>query len=60
MLSQEVEEKLANVLVSRIEETNTYILKRIGEAIRQISTLTPSQAYQIQQILKYRTELIMK
>lgn len=60
MLSQEVEEKLANILVTRIEETNSYILKRIGEAIRQISTLTPSQAYQIQQILKYRTELIMK
>ena len=53
MLSQEVEEKLANVLVSRIEETNTYILKRIGETIKQISTLTPSQAYQIAQILKY-------
>ena len=60
MLSQEVEEKLANVLVSRIEETNTYILKRIGETIKQISTLTPSQAYQISQILKYRTELITK
>lgn len=54
MLSQEVEEKLANVLIERIEETNTYILKRIGEAIKQISTLTPSQAYQIAQILKYR------
>ena len=53
MLSQEVEEKLANILVSRIEETNTYILKRIGEAIKTISTLTPSQAYQIAQILKY-------
>ena len=60
MLSQEVEERLANILVTRIEETNSYILKRIGEAIKQISTLTPSQAYQIQQILKYRTELIMK
>lgn len=53
MLSQEVEEKLANVLVSRIEETNTYILKRIGEAIKQISALTPSQAYQLGNILKY-------
>lgn len=53
MLSQEVEEKLANILVTRIEETNSYILKRIGEAIKQISTLTPSQAYQIQQILKF-------
>lgn len=60
MLSQEVEEKLANVLVERIEQTNTYILKRIGEAIKQISTLTPSQAYQIQQILKYRAVLITK
>lgn len=53
MLSQEVEEKLANILVTRIEETNSYILKRIGEAIKQISTLTPSQAYQISQVLKY-------
>ena len=57
MLSQEVEEKLANILVTRIEETNSYILKKIGEAIKQISTLTPSQAYQIQQILKYRRHL---
>lgn len=53
MLSQEVEERLAEHLTARIEETNTYILKRIGEAIRQISILTPSQAYQIAQILKY-------
>ena len=53
MLSQEVEERLAEHLTARIEEANTYILKRIGEAIKQISTLTPSQAYQIQQILKF-------
>ena len=53
MLSQEVEERLAEHLTTRIEEANSYILKKIGEAIKQISTLTPSQAYQIQQILKY-------
>ena len=53
MLSQEVEEQLAERLVNRIEETNSFILKKIGEAIKQISTLTPSQAYQISQILKY-------
>jgi hypothetical protein len=53
MLSQEVEERLAEHLTTRIEEANTYILKKIGEAIKQISTLTPSQAYQIAQILKY-------
>ena len=54
MLSQEVEERLAEYITNRIEEANTYILKKIGEAIKKISTLTPSQAYQIQQILKYR------
>lgn len=53
MLSQEIEERLSEYLVNRIEEANSYILKRIGEAIKQISTLTPSQAYQIAQILKY-------
>ena len=53
MLSQEVEERLSEHLVNRIEEANSYILKKIGEAIKQISTLTPSQAYQIAQILKY-------
>lgn len=53
MLSQEVEERLAEHLVNRIEEANSYILKKIGEAIKQISTLTPSQVYQISQILKY-------
>lgn len=53
MLSQEVEERLSEHLVNRIEEANSYILKRIGEAIKQISTLTPSQAYQISQILKF-------
>ena len=53
MLSQEVEEALSERLTRRIEEANSSILKKIGEAIKQISTLTPSQAYQIQQILKY-------
>lgn len=53
MLNQEVEEQLAERLVNRIEEANTSILKKIGEAIKKISTLSPSQAYQVSQILKY-------
>ena len=53
MLSQEVEEQLAERLVNRIEETNAKVLTKIGEAIKQISTLNPSQAYQLSQILKY-------
>ena len=53
MLSQEIEEQLAERLVERIEKVNTSILRKIGEAIKQISTLSPSQAYQISQILKF-------
>ena len=53
MLSQEVEERLAEHLIDRIEDTNSHILKKIGQTIKYMSTLTPSQAYQIQQILKF-------
>ena len=53
MLSQEVEEQLAERLVSRIENVNTYILQKIGQDIKYISTLKPSQAYQLGQMLKY-------
>ena len=53
MLNQEAEERLAEHLVNRIEEANASILKKIGEAIKKISTLSPSQAYQVSQILKY-------
>lgn len=53
MLNQEVEERLAERLVNRIEDVNAFILKKIGEAIKEISTLSPSQAYKVSQILKY-------
>ena len=53
MLRQEIEEKLADRLVERIETTNEYILEKIGESIKYMSTLTPSQAYKIGQVLKY-------
>lgn len=57
MLSQEVEEKLAEKLVNRINEVNIYILKKIGNSIKAISSLNTSEAYQISQILKYRWQL---
>ena len=57
MLSQEVEEKLAEHLIDRIEDTNSNILKKIGQTIKYMSTLTPSQAYQLGQLLKYRWNL---
>lgn len=53
MLSQEVEERLAEHLIDRIEDTNSSILKKIGQTIKYMSTLTPSQAYQLGQLLKY-------
>lgn len=53
MLSQEVEEKLADILVQRINELNTSILKKIGSTIKTMSTLSVSEAYKLQQMLKY-------
>ena len=53
MLRQEIEEQLAERLVDRIEKGNAFILQKIGDAIKTISTLNPSQAYQLSQILKY-------
>lgn len=57
MLSEEAKEKLAEILVNRIEDVNASILETIGNAIKQIGELTPSQAYQLAQILKYRWKL---
>lgn len=53
MLSQEVEERLTEYLINRIEEQNTFIYKKIGNTIKTMSKLIPSEAYQLSQILKY-------
>lgn len=53
MLSEEIKEKLAEQLVDRIEELNEVIINEIGETLKYIGTLTPSQAYKIIQDLKY-------
>ena len=53
MLKKEIEDILAERIVDRMQEANELILKQIGDAVRQISMLTPSQAYQLAQILKY-------
>ena len=57
MLSEETQEKLASILTNRIQEINEKILVKIGENIKKIGSLTTSQAYQIQQILKYGGDL---
>ena len=53
MLDERIIEKLTERIVVRIENANEYILKEIGNTIKQIGTLTPSKAYQLSQILKY-------
>lgn len=53
MLDERTAELLSERLVDRIEESNAYILEQIGATIKQIGSLTPSKARQLQQILKY-------
>ena len=53
MLSEETIDKLAERLTNRIEELNARILKRIGEDISKIGTLTPTDAIRLGNILKY-------
>lgn len=53
MLNHEMEELLAERLVNRINNANAFILKKIGQSIKEISSLTPSQVYQLGQMIKY-------
>lgn len=53
MLSEEVIEKVISRLTNRISQTNEYILKKMGESVKKIGTLTQSQAQELSQILKY-------
>ena len=53
MLSDEVIEKVVERLVNRIEQCNTYVLKKIGESINKVGTLYPSKANQLVNVLKY-------
>lgn len=52
-----ITEKQINALVERLEkriqEANTYFLEQIGNSIKKIGELTPSQAHELVQILKY-------
>lgn len=53
MLSEEQTDLLTERLVNRIEQANTRFLMELGKKIKQIRELTPSQAQQLVQILKY-------
>ena len=53
MLSDEVIEKVSERLVNRIEQGNEYVLKKMGESIKKISTLKNTDVHDLEQILKY-------
>ena len=53
MITEEQVDLIIERLVDRIEQANTYFLMKMGAGIAQIKRLTPSQAQQLVQILKY-------
>ncbi|MBR2245555.1 MAG: hypothetical protein IKN65_00675 [Clostridia bacterium] len=53
MISEEQIELLVERLIDRIEEANTYFLMKMGSSIKKIRELTPTQAQQLVNILKY-------
>lgn len=57
MLNNEQEEKLVQILVDRINALNEDILTIIGNRIKEIGELTPTQVHQIQQMLMYDTDI---
>lgn len=52
-MNEETIELLVERLVSRINKANEFFLIKIGESIKKIKKLNPTQAHQLVQILKY-------
>lgn len=53
MISDRQIDLLIERFVDRIEQANSYYLQKLGESVKKIRTLTPTQAQQLVQILKY-------
>lgn len=53
MISEEKENLVIERLIQRNQQANTYFLKKIGEVIRQIRDIRPTEAHQLEQLLKY-------
>lgn len=55
MIDEKLQEKLLSVFDKRFENYNTKVLEELGNVIKQFKDLTPSQAYELGQQLKYNT-----
>ena len=53
MITEEQIDKIVERLINRIEMANSYFLMQMGEKVKRIQKLTPSQAQQLVQMLKY-------
>lgn len=57
MLSEDTLERLSERLVDRIENLNTYFIKKIGKQIKTIGTITPSQLSELMQSVQYGADI---
>lgn len=57
MLNEELQEKLLSVFDKRFQDYNTKVLEELGNVIKQFKDLTPSEAYELGQQLKYNTTI---
>ena len=57
MIDDEMQEKLVERLINRIEQLNEEIIRTIGKKLVYIGTLSPKEAWRIQQMLKYGGDL---
>lgn len=55
MIDEKLQEQLLKVFEERFQNYNTKVLEELGKVIKQFQDLTPSQAYQLSQQLKYNT-----
>ena len=52
-ITEEQIEQIIEKLINRMEKANAYFLQNIGSSIKKIRELTPTQAQQLAQMLKY-------
>lgn len=57
MINEELQEKLLSVFDKRFQDYNTKVLGELGNVIKKFKDLTPSQAYDLGQQLKYNTTI---
>lgn len=57
MLNNNQEEQLVQLLIDRINALNEDILETIGNRIKEIGEMTPTQVHQINQMLMYNTDI---